>query len=44
MENKKVSDFDIPNFCSVVNYISVVHEVMNGCENLKIHFRLALKI
>ena len=29
---------------AAVNHIYVFHEVMNGCKNLKIHYRLALKI
>ena len=29
---------------AAVNHIYFIHEVMNGCKNLKIHERLALKM
>ena len=29
---------------AAVNQIYVIHEAMNGCKNLKIHQRLALKM
>ena len=44
-----VNEFDVPSVLHVqvslaaVNPIYVFHENMNGCKNLKIHSRLALK-
>ena len=29
---------------AAVNQMCVIHEAMNGCKNLKIHLRLALKM
>ena len=29
---------------AAVNHINFIHEVMNGCKNLKIYLRLALKM
>ena len=28
---------------AAVNQVYVIHEAMNGCKNLKVHFKIALK-
>ena len=32
------------SLAAAVNHMCVIHEAMNGCENLKIHLRLTLKM
>ena len=45
-----VNEFDVRSelhgqmSLAAVNQVCVVHEVMNGCQNLKIHNRLAAKM
>ena len=44
------NEFDVrsvlhgPVSMAAVNQICVIHEAMNVCENLKIHYRIALKM
>ena len=45
-----VNEFDVPSVLhgqvslAAVNQICVIHEAMNGCKNLKIHEKIALKM